>query len=118
MKLDTHSYLACTLREFVDDIIAGLGRLGGERQEIVDKVPEWFIAGHRKAPRGRAGPGARRTRARQDVHEEELTNGYLAGRGATGSGWRGRASGATSARPWQQRGEEGDARPTRPYERA
>ena len=102
---DTRSHLARTLREFVDDIIAGLGRLGGERQEIVDKVSEWFIAGHRKAPRGRpqAGPGARRTRARQDVHEQELTNGYLAGRGAPGP---------------CQRGEEGDARPTRPYKRA
>ena len=33
---DTRSHLARTLREFVDDIIAGLGRLGRERQEIVE----------------------------------------------------------------------------------
>ncbi|MDP9481260.1 MAG: hypothetical protein M3R38_37285, partial [Actinomycetota bacterium] len=57
LKRDARSHLARTLREFVDDILWGLGCLGGERQEIVDKVPEWFIAGQRKAPRGRPPGG-------------------------------------------------------------
>ena len=53
LKRDARSHLARTLRGFVDGILAGLRRLGGERQEIADKVPDWFIAGHRKAPTGR-----------------------------------------------------------------
>lgn len=66
LKRDARSHLARTLRGFVDDILWGLGCLGGERQEIVDKVPEWFIAGQRKAPTGRppGGPkGAKDSRS-------------------------------------------------------
>ena len=37
----------------MDEIVAGLRQLGGERVEVVDLVPEWFIAGHRKEPTGR-----------------------------------------------------------------
>jgi transposase len=53
LKRDTRSHLACNLREFVDGILAGLRRLGGEHLDIVDRVPDWFIAGHRKPPTGR-----------------------------------------------------------------
>ena len=56
LKRDVRSHLAPTVRTFVDEIAAGLRQLGGERIEIVDLVPEWFIAGHRTAPTGRA-PG-------------------------------------------------------------
>jgi hypothetical protein len=37
----------------VDSILEGLRQLGGERLDIVDQVPEWFLAGHRKPPTGR-----------------------------------------------------------------
>ena len=53
LKRDARSHLARTLREFVDGILGGLRRLGGERLDIVDRVPDWFIAGHRKPPTGR-----------------------------------------------------------------
>ncbi len=53
LKRDARSHLARTLREFVDGIIEGLESLGGSLRNIVDEVPEWFIAGHRKAPTGR-----------------------------------------------------------------
>jgi transposase len=53
LKRDVRSHLAPTLRRFVDEIVGGLRRLGGERVEVVDLVPEWFIEGHRKEPTGR-----------------------------------------------------------------
>lgn len=53
LKRDTRSHLAATLRAFIDEILAGLRRLGGTRLDIVDHVPDWFIAGHRKPPTGR-----------------------------------------------------------------
>jgi len=53
LKRDARSHLALTLRAFVDEIAAGLRHLGGERLDIVDQVPDWFIAGHRKEPTGR-----------------------------------------------------------------
>jgi transposase len=53
LKRDTRAHLPRTLREFVAEILAGLGRLGGARLDIVDRVPEWFLAGHRKPPTGR-----------------------------------------------------------------
>jgi len=54
LKRDVRSHLALTLRAFVDEIAAGLRHLGGDRLDIVDQVPDWFIAGHRKEPTGRA----------------------------------------------------------------
>jgi hypothetical protein len=36
----------------VDEILAGLRQQGGERLDIVDHVPDWWIAGHRKEPAG------------------------------------------------------------------
>lgn len=53
LKRDHRSHLAATLRGFVDELVAGLGRLGGERCDIVDEVPDWWLAGHRKEPTGR-----------------------------------------------------------------
>lgn len=53
LKRDARGHLARDLRAFVDEILAGLRRLGGERLDIVDRVPAWFIAGHRKEPTGR-----------------------------------------------------------------
>jgi len=67
LKRDARGHLARTLREFVDGILAGLGRLGGERLDIVDRVPDWWIAGHRKPPTGRPRgrpKGARDTKPR------------------------------------------------------
>ena len=53
LKRDVRSHLASTLRAFVFEISAGLGQLGGTRIEVVDHVPDWFLAGHRKQPTGR-----------------------------------------------------------------
>jgi transposase len=53
LKRDHRSHLAPSPRAFVDGILAGLRRLGGERLDIVDEVPDWFLAGHRKPPTGR-----------------------------------------------------------------
>jgi len=71
LKRDHRSHLAPTLRDFVQELVSGLGRLGGERCDIVDEVPDWWLAGHRKAPTGRppgrpkgakdAAPRTRRT---------------------------------------------------------
>ena len=56
LKRDVRGHLARTLRAFVDAILVGLDRLGGERCDIVDHVPQWFLDGHRRPPTGRA-PG-------------------------------------------------------------
>ncbi len=75
LKRDARSHLARTLREFVEGILWGLGRLGGELQEIVDKVPDWFVAGHRKAPTGRPPgrpKGAKDSRPRKPYERKNL----------------------------------------------
>lgn len=75
LKRDARSHLARTLREFVDGILEGLGNLGGMRLDIVDKVPEWFIAGHRKAPTGRPPgrpKGAKDSRPRKPYERKNL----------------------------------------------
>jgi transposase len=53
LKRDHRSHLAPSLRAFVDAILVGLRHLGGERLDIVDHVPDWFLAGHRRQPTGR-----------------------------------------------------------------
>jgi len=53
LKRDCRSHLAADLRGFADEILAGLAHLGGERCDIVDRVPDWFLAGHRRPPTGR-----------------------------------------------------------------
>lgn len=67
LKRDARSHLARDLRAFVDEILAGLRQLGGERLDIVDRVPAWFIAGHRQEPTGRPPgrpPGAKEAHPR------------------------------------------------------
>jgi DDE superfamily endonuclease len=53
LKRDARGHLAPSLRAFVDGILDGLRQLGGERLDILDGVPDWFLAGHRKEPTGR-----------------------------------------------------------------
>lgn len=53
LKRDHRSHLAPSLRAFVDTLLDGLRRLGGERLDVVDRVPQWWIEGRRKAPTGR-----------------------------------------------------------------
>jgi hypothetical protein len=53
LKRDARGHLAPNLRAFVDGILDGLRQLGGERLDIVDEVPGWFLAGHRREPTGR-----------------------------------------------------------------
>jgi transposase len=53
LKRDARSHLAPSLRAFVDRVLAGLRGLGGERLDIVDEVPDWFLAGRRRPPTGR-----------------------------------------------------------------
>jgi len=66
LKRDHRRHLAPTLRGFVDELIAGLQGLGGDRCDIVDEVPAWWIAGHRKEPTGR--PPGRPKGAKNAVH--------------------------------------------------
>jgi transposase len=53
LKRDVRGHLARDRRAFVDEITDGLRRLGGARIDLVDPVPDWFIAGHRRPPTGR-----------------------------------------------------------------
>lgn len=53
LKRDVRGHLARDLRTFVDEIVDGLDRLGGDERLIIDAVPQWFLHGHRKAPTGR-----------------------------------------------------------------
>jgi transposase len=55
LKRDARRHLAHSLREFANDILTGLRRLGGERLDIVDRVPDWFLQGHRRPPRPHLG---------------------------------------------------------------
>lgn len=75
LKRDCRSHLAETLRGFVDDILAGLKRLGGGRLDIVDRVAGWFVAGHRRAPTGRPSgrpKGAKDSRPRKPYERNNL----------------------------------------------
>lgn len=62
LKRDHRSHLAPTLGAFVEVLIQGLRQLGGDRCDIVDAVPDWWLAGHRKEPTGR--PAGRPTEAK------------------------------------------------------
>src|SRR4051812_5067185 len=62
LKRDHRRHVAPTLRAFVDVAAAGLAGLGGERCEVIDAVPQWWLDGHRKEPTGRPPgrpPGAK-----------------------------------------------------------
>jgi transposase len=68
LKRDHRSHLAPTLRAFVDTLAAGLAALGGERCEVIDAVPPWWLEGHRREPTGRRPGrphGAKDTRPRK-----------------------------------------------------
>jgi hypothetical protein len=68
LKRDHRGHLAPTLRAFVDAVTTGLAGLGGERCEVIDAVPPWWLDGHRKEPTGRSPGrphGAKDTRPRQ-----------------------------------------------------
>lgn len=66
LKRDTRGHLARDLRTFADEILTGLRQLGGERLDIIDRVPEWFLQGHRKPPTGRS---AGRPRGAKDSYK-------------------------------------------------
>ncbi len=53
LKRDVRSHLAADLPTFVAELRAGLDRLGGEERTVIDAVPDWWLAGHRKEPTGR-----------------------------------------------------------------
>ena len=53
LKRDARGHLDPSQRAFVDGILEGLRQLGGERLDIIDAVPDWFLAGHRRPPTGR-----------------------------------------------------------------
>lgn len=53
LKRDHRGHLATDLPTFVAEIVAGLRQLGGDRLDVVDEVPAWRLAGHRKEPTGR-----------------------------------------------------------------
>lgn len=74
LKRDVRSHLARSLRAFVDEILDGLRHLGGERLDIIDQVPDWFIAGHRKPPTGRpvGRPKGAKDSYQRVVHRKNL----------------------------------------------
>lgn len=74
LKRDTRSHLAKSLRAFVDEIVAGLHQLGGQRCDIHDLVPDWFFAGHRKPPTGRP-PG--RPKGAKDSYQRTVNRKNL-----------------------------------------
>lgn len=75
LKRDVRSHLAHSLRAFVDGILAGLDRLGGERRDLVDRVPQWFLDGHRRPPTGRQ-PG--RPKGAKDSYQRTVRRRKLA----------------------------------------
>jgi hypothetical protein len=65
LKRGVRSHLARSLRDCVDELLAGLRALGGERLDRADHVPDWWLAGHRKAPTGRLPGRPKGTKDRQ-----------------------------------------------------
>lgn len=68
LKRDVPSHLAPDLPTFVAELRDGLDRLGGEDRTVIDAVPDWWLAGHRKPPTGRPRgrpKGAKDTKPRQ-----------------------------------------------------
>ena len=77
LKRDVRSHLARSLRQFVDEILAGLRRLGGQQVEVVDQVPQWFLDGHRRPPTGRP-PG--RPKGAKDSYQRVVRSRNLPAR--------------------------------------
>jgi transposase len=77
LKRDARGHLAPSLRTFVDDWVDGLRQLGGERLDIFDQVPVWFLAGHRREPTGRPPgrpKGAKDSYKRAPYHKRIAAN--------------------------------------------
>jgi hypothetical protein len=75
LKRDTRGHLAPSLRAFIDGIRDGLDHLGGERRDIIDEVPDWFLDGHRRPPTGRPPgrpKGAKDSRPRAPYRRQNL----------------------------------------------
>ncbi|MBI3971737.1 MAG: transposase [Chloroflexi bacterium] len=74
LKRDVRGHLARSLRAFVDELLAGLHRLGGARCDIVDHVPQWFLDGHRRPPTGRppGRPKGAKDSSRRTVRRKKL----------------------------------------------
>jgi hypothetical protein len=75
LKRDARGHFAPTLRAFVDGIRDGLDRLGGDRREIIDEIPDWFLDGHRRPPTGRPPgrpKGAKDSRPRAPYRRKNL----------------------------------------------
>jgi transposase len=74
LKRDARAHLAPDLRAFADGLLDGLRQLGGERVDVVDHVPDWFLAGHRHKPTGRP-PG--RPKGAKDSYQRSYTRRNL-----------------------------------------
>lgn len=70
LKRDHRSHLAADLRTFADELLAGLRGLGGERCDVVDAVPDWWLAGRWHPPTGNppGRPKGSRNRPRPDAN--------------------------------------------------
>ncbi len=78
LKRDARAHLAPDLRAFADGLLDGLRRLGGERVDLVDRVPDWFLAGHRRKPTGRppGRPKGAKASYERGYTRRNLTGGY------------------------------------------
>jgi transposase len=74
LKRDVRGHLARSLRAFADEILTGLARLGGERCDIIDHVPQWFLDGHRRPPTGRrpGRPKGAKDASKRTVRRQKL----------------------------------------------
>ena len=70
LKRDHRGHLAPTLRAFVDAVAAGLAGLGGERCDVIDAVPPWWLEGHRKEPTGRRPGRPKGSKATKPRHPQ------------------------------------------------
>jgi hypothetical protein len=73
LKRDHRGHLAGSLREFVDEVVAGVQALGGEQCAVIDEVPQWWIDGLRKEPIGRR-PGRPKGAKDRQPRQRRSTN--------------------------------------------
>jgi transposase len=74
LKRAARGHLARDRRAFAAAILAGVRRLGGSRLDIIDRVPDWFLQGHRKPPTGRkpGRPKGAKDRYQRSYHRKNL----------------------------------------------